>query len=102
VASNASGAGAPPADGSAAAGEALSRKRAAKEKWQEGIALFNSKPKKGIALLQVSSQGADVFDVKQLPGESQLLCGTDNAPGQRHEASMCSLPACLLELHGEI
>lgn len=41
------------AAGSAAAGDALSRKRAFKEKWQEGIALFNSKPKKGIALLQV-------------------------------------------------
>ncbi|WIA22572.1 hypothetical protein OEZ86_009559 [Tetradesmus obliquus] len=40
------------AAGSAAAGDALSRKRAFKEKWQEGIALFNSKPKKGIALLQ--------------------------------------------------
>jgi hypothetical protein len=42
------------AAGSAAAGDALSKKRAYKEKWQEGIALFNSKPKKGIALLQVS------------------------------------------------
>jgi hypothetical protein len=41
------------AAGSAAAGDALSKKRAYKEKWQEGIALFNSKPKKGIALLQV-------------------------------------------------
>jgi hypothetical protein len=43
-----------------------------------------------------------VFDVKLLPGEGQLLCGTDIAAGQRHEASMCSLPACFLELHGEI
>jgi hypothetical protein len=42
------------AAGSAAAGDALNKKRAYKEKWQEGIALFNSKPKKGIALLQVS------------------------------------------------
>jgi brefeldin A-inhibited guanine nucleotide-exchange protein len=42
------------AAGSAAAGDALSKKRAYKEKWQEGIALFNSKPKKGIGLLQVS------------------------------------------------
>eukprot|EP00775_Hariotina_reticulata_P008270 gene8270-8458_t len=52
VASNVSGAGAPPADGSAAAGDTLSRKRAFKEKWQEGVALFNTKPKKGIVLLQ--------------------------------------------------
>lgn len=41
------------ADSSAAAGDALSKKRAYKEKWQEGIALFNTKPKKGIAALQV-------------------------------------------------
>lgn len=34
-------------------GEVLSRKRAYKEKWQEGVGLFNKKPKKGIALLQV-------------------------------------------------
>ncbi|KIZ07158.1 Brefeldin A-inhibited guanine nucleotide-exchange protein 2, partial [Monoraphidium neglectum] len=33
-------------------GDALSRKRALKEKWHEGVALFNKKPKKGIALLQ--------------------------------------------------
>lgn len=37
----------------AGAGDALSKKRAYKEKWQEGVALFNTKPKKGIALLQV-------------------------------------------------
>jgi hypothetical protein len=48
------------AAGSAAAGDALSKKRAYKEKWQEGIALFNSKPKKGIALLQVSRSEAGV------------------------------------------
>lgn len=34
-------------------GDLLTRKRAYKEKFQEGIALFNKKPKKGIALLQV-------------------------------------------------
>jgi brefeldin A-inhibited guanine nucleotide-exchange protein len=48
------------AAGSAAAGDALSKKRAYKEKWQEGIALFNSKPKKGIALLQVRYAGLDI------------------------------------------
>jgi hypothetical protein len=34
-------------------GDALSKKRAMKEKWHEGVSLFNKKPKKGIALLQV-------------------------------------------------
>ena len=41
------------AGGEAGGGDALSRKRAYKEKWQEGVALFNKKPKKGIAMLQV-------------------------------------------------
>jgi hypothetical protein len=36
----------------------LSRKRAYKEKWQEGVALFNKKPKKGISLLQVCARQA--------------------------------------------
>lgn len=34
-------------------GDALSKKRAYKEKFQEGVAIFNAKPKKGIAFLQV-------------------------------------------------
>lgn len=46
-------AGAAAAAADTAGGDALSRKRAFKEKWQEGVALFNKKPKKGIAMLQV-------------------------------------------------
>eukprot|EP00879_Flechtneria_rotunda_P009955 GHRR01010411.1.p1 GENE.GHRR01010411.1~~GHRR01010411.1.p1 ORF type:complete len:1258 (+),score=566.72 GHRR01010411.1:286-4059(+) len=51
VASASAGAAGAPA-ATAGAGDALSKKRAYKEKWQEGIALFNTKPKKGIAMLQ--------------------------------------------------
>jgi hypothetical protein len=43
------------AGGGGGGGEVLSRKRAFKEKWQEGVGLFNKKPKKGIALLQVAA-----------------------------------------------
>jgi len=45
----------PAAAGEAGGGDALSRKRAYKEKWQEGVALFNKKPKKGISMLQVGT-----------------------------------------------
>lgn len=48
-------AGAAGAAGETGGGDALSRKRAFKEKWQEGVALFNKKPKKGIAMLQVGA-----------------------------------------------
>ncbi len=41
------------AGGGGGGGDALSKKRAYKEKFQEGVALFNKKPKKGITLLQV-------------------------------------------------
>ncbi|KAI8465270.1 MAG: hypothetical protein J3K34DRAFT_525495 [Monoraphidium minutum] len=40
------------AGGDALGGDALSRKRLMKGKWHEGVALFNKKPKKGIAFLQ--------------------------------------------------
>jgi brefeldin A-inhibited guanine nucleotide-exchange protein len=39
--------------GAIGGGDALSKKRAYKEKFQEGVALFNKKPKKGIAFMQV-------------------------------------------------
>jgi hypothetical protein len=54
-----------------AGGDALSRKRAFKEKWQEGVALFNKKPKRGISMLQVCRAGhawctsALVWDLRQ-------------------------------------
>jgi hypothetical protein len=48
-----SSAAAAAAAGDGGGGDALSRKRAYKEKWQEAVALFNIKPKKGIAMLQV-------------------------------------------------
>ncbi len=38
--------------GATGVGDALSRQRAYKVKFQEGLALFNAKPKKGIAFLQ--------------------------------------------------
>jgi brefeldin A-inhibited guanine nucleotide-exchange protein len=46
-------AGTPGVAGGPVGGDALSRKRAMKEKWHEGVALFNKKPKKGISFLQV-------------------------------------------------
>jgi hypothetical protein len=53
------------AAGEAGGGDALSRKRAYKEKWQEGVALFNKKPKKGITLLQVGGSRYSLCNAAQ-------------------------------------
>lgn len=64
-------AGAGAGAGDTAGGDALSRKRAYKEKWQEGVALFNKKPKKGIAMLQVGTQIGAGHDKLQAHVEDQ-------------------------------
>jgi hypothetical protein len=59
-----SAAAAAAAAGDTGGGDALSRKRAYKEKWQEAVALFNTKPKKGIAMLQVRLRVQSLADVR--------------------------------------
>lgn len=75
------------AAGDTGGGDALSRKRAYKEKWQEAVALFNTKPKKGIALLQVGAAGRQMISWCT----SRVCCGLS---GTIELPTACTCVAC--------
>lgn len=75
----------PAAAGEAGGGDALSRKRAYKEKWQEGVALFNKKPKKGISMLQVGA-----LSVMAASPKASLCCITTI----QHSKTLMKWPPC--------